>query len=128
MILLEVEGAGGQFHSDYFLVDSGGERTVLSFALCQSLGLPGVPAPGARIIGISGVAPVVLVTSQLRFTAVDGQTVPVNGPFAAFVDPLASPHSILGRDLLDSFDLILSRRRNDVLLLSGVHSYQVLAP
>jgi hypothetical protein len=37
--------------------------------------------------------------------------------------------SILGRDVLDHFDLIESRRRNEVLLLAQNHQYRVeLAP
>jgi hypothetical protein len=37
-------------------------------------------------------------------------------------------YSILGRDVLDHFDVILSRPRSEVLLLSGNHQYQVIGP
>ena len=33
--------------------------------------------------------------------------------------------SILGRDILDHFDLIASRRRNEMLLLAVNHNYRV---
>jgi hypothetical protein len=33
--------------------------------------------------------------------------------------------SILGREILDHFDLIVSRRRNEVLLLATNHQYRV---
>ena len=33
--------------------------------------------------------------------------------------------SVLGRDVLDNFDLIVSRRRDEVLLLAPAHSYRV---
>jgi hypothetical protein len=33
--------------------------------------------------------------------------------------------SILGRDVLDNFDVIVSRRRDEVLLLAPNHRYEV---
>jgi hypothetical protein len=51
-----------------------------------------------------------------RFTGVAR----VQGQFAAFTDPAASDLSVLGRDVLDHFDLIVSKRRNDVLILAGI--------
>jgi hypothetical protein len=37
----------------------------------------------------------------------------------------ANVRGILGRDVLDNFDVILSRRRNEVLLLAPNHHYEV---
>lgn len=34
--------------------------------------------------------------------------------------------SILGRDVLNNFDVIISRPRNEVLLLAPRHTYQVI--
>ena len=45
---------------------------------------------------------------------------PNRGPRIAVTDL-----SILGRDVLNHFDLILSRRRNEVLLLAPNHHYRV---
>jgi hypothetical protein len=42
------------------------------------------------------------------------------------LDPAASDLCVLGRDVTDNFDLILSRRRDEVLLLAPAHYYQVL--
>jgi hypothetical protein len=36
--------------------------------------------------------------------------------------------SILGRDVLDHFDRIVSRRQNEVLLLATNHKYRVEPP
>ena len=47
---------------------------------------------------------------------------------AAFTDPAAADLSILGRDVLDHFDVIVSRRRNEVLLLATNHRYQIQPP
>jgi hypothetical protein len=66
-----------------------------------------------------------LVTTALEFTRDDGSAVRVRGDFAAFTDATATDLSILGRDVLDNFDVITSRRRNAVLLLAGGHQYHV---
>ena len=49
----------------------------------------------------------------------------MRGEFAAFTDPAATDLSILGRDILNHFDVILSRRRNEVLLLAANHQFRV---
>ncbi len=49
----------------------------------------------------------------------------MRGEFAAFTDPSAADLSILGRDVLNWFDLILSYPRKEVLLLAGDHHYRV---
>ncbi len=55
----------------------------------------------------------------------DGTPVRLNGEFAAFTDPEATEASLLGRDILDQFDVILSRRRNEIHLLRPLHQYVV---
>jgi hypothetical protein len=49
----------------------------------------------------------------------------VRGEFAAFTDPTATDLSILGRDVLENFDVITSRRSSAVLLLAGNHRYLI---
>ncbi len=44
------------------------------------------------------------------------------------MDDAAADMSILGRDVLDHFDLLLSRRRNEVLLLATNHRYRAEPP
>jgi len=48
--------------------------------------------------------------------------------FGAFTSESALDLSILGRDVLANFDLILGRRRNEVLLLAPPHQYFVAVP
>jgi hypothetical protein len=55
----------------------------------------------------------------------DGSPARIQGDFAAFTDPAATDMSILGRDILDHFDLIVSRRCNEVLLLALNHNYSI---
>ena len=61
----------------------------------------------------------------MEFTRDDGGVAHVHGDFAAFTDPAAIDMSILGRDVLNIFDVILSRRRDEVLLLAPNHQYRV---
>jgi hypothetical protein len=61
----------------------------------------------------------------MEFTRDDGGPVRVRGEFAGFTNPTATDLSVLGRDLLDNFDLIISRRRNEILLLAPKHQYRI---
>ena len=67
-----------------------------------------------------------LINTLLQFTCTDGTAARVRGELAAFTDPAATDLSILGRDVLSNFDVILSRRRKEVLLLAPNHQYQVI--
>jgi hypothetical protein len=67
-----------------------------------------------------------MVSAVLELTRDDGGTIRVRGELAAFTDPTTTDLSILGRDVLDNFDVITSRRRNAVLLLAGNHRYEVV--
>jgi hypothetical protein len=75
--------------------------------------------------GIGGSSEFVLVDGVLDFASCDGSTARVNGRLAAFTDSTATDLSILGRDVLNYFDVILSRRNNRVLLLAADHPYRV---
>jgi hypothetical protein len=61
----------------------------------------------------------------VEFLRADGGPARVRGDMAAFTDPTATDLSILGRDVLDHFDVIIRRRRNEVILLAGNHQYHV---
>jgi hypothetical protein len=126
---IDVPGAGGVLCHRRFLVDSCADHTVFSAALLHDLGLPGGSLPpGLTFQGVGGTSPVVVITTVLEFARADGGTARVRGQFAAFTDPQATDMSILGRDVLDHFGVIISRRRNEVLLLAPNHSYTVTSP
>jgi hypothetical protein len=124
----KVRGADGNFVSEIFLVDSCADCTVFSALLLTTLNLPSTsPSPGVSLKGISGGSSFVFTSTTVEFTRDDGAPAHVHGQFAGFTAPTATDLSILGRDVLDHFDVILSRRRDEVLLLAGRYLYQVTA-
>ena len=126
VVSVHVTVADGQRHRDHFLIDTGADGTVLSAGFLKELQLPArLPPTGLALSGIGGKGSYVVVKATLEFTRGDGGLMLVRGEFPAFTDPAATEMSILGRDVLDIFDLIVSRRRNAVLLLTGNHQYAV---
>jgi hypothetical protein len=67
----------------------------------------------------------VMVTTRVELLRDAGGLIRIHGEFASFTDPTATDLSILGRDVLGNFDLIVSRRRNHVLLFAPRHQYRV---
>jgi hypothetical protein len=117
---------GGNPVPEDFLIDSGADRTVFSAALLARLRFPAkTPQPSFTLGGIGGISNFVLVTTIVEFSRDDGGTIRVHGEFAGFTDPATTDLSILGRDVLDNFDLIISRRRSEILLLASRHQYRV---
>lgn len=125
IIEVRVANSDGSLVKELFLIDTGADQTVLSPALLAALQVPRQPPPGLILQAASGATPYVIVSTVLEFTRDDGATARVRGEFAAFTDPASIEQSLLGRDVLDHFDLIVSRPRNDILLLSGQHRYEI---
>lgn len=126
VVRAQVVGASGTPVIERFLIDSGADRTVFRAALVQRLQLPvSHPPPRMALVGVGGVSDFVFVTTAMELPRDDGGLVRVRGEFTAFADPLATDLSILGRDVLDNFDVILSRRRDEVLFLAANHQYHV---
>lgn len=123
----EMLDANGERISVRFLVDRGADCTALNAATLEKLRLPQRPSPSdIRIRGITGDCDFVTIQSTIDFKRDDGGAVSVRGEFLGLTDMGASDLCGLGRDVTGNFDLILSRRRNDVLLLAPTHYYQVL--
>jgi hypothetical protein len=126
IVRVRIVGTDGRSRSDRFLVDSGADRTVFRAALVRGLQLPVSPSsPGLVLVGIGSASACVSVTAVAEFSRDDGGLARVRGEFAAFTDPMATDLSVLGRDVLDNFDVILSRRRDEILLLAPNHQYHV---
>jgi hypothetical protein len=130
MVRVTAVGADGAAtgEREWFLIDTGADRSALSADLVKRLNLQ--PANGSTINlqGISGGATFILVSAVLEFVTTAGGPVRVRGNFAAFVDAAATDFSILGRDVLDNFDLIVARQRGNIRLLAPNHHYHVSGP
>ena len=123
VVVVQIQAADGSTHDDRFLIDSGADRTVLSADFLGRLGLTAKSA--ATLAGVGGQQDCVLVNTALEFKRDEGGTAVVRGEYAAFTDPTATDLSILGRDVVNNFDLIVSRARNEVLMLAAPHVYRV---
>jgi predicted aspartyl protease len=106
------------------LVDTGADRTVLSADLLEALGIPSVSTV-ERLGGVGGVAASVMVESQLRFAIEGVGKATFKGRFAAFTDAETVDMSVLGRDILNVFALIVDRQGNTISLLGQQHYYSI---
>ena len=126
MIRIEVESASGTLIQADFLVDLGADRSVFDAATLNQLQLRHQPPPpGFELQGVGGSSPFVVISTVLHLLQDDGGIAKVRGQFGAFTDASAIDFPILGRDVLNHFDVIVSRRRNQVLLLAGNHNYVI---
>jgi hypothetical protein len=126
VVLVRVPGGNGTVVASRFLVDTGADRTAFSAALLRQLPLSPQTAPaGFALVGVGGQTEFVQISTVIEFRRDDGGIATVRGDFAAFTDPAATDLSLLGRDVLNNFDVITSRRRNEVLLLALNHAYRV---
>lgn len=118
----------GKVHNEVFYVDTGADCTAFSAALLTKLSWPtNGETSSYSLRGIGGSTGFVEGTATVELTRDDGGPARISGPFRAFIDPAVTDLSILGRDVLHHFDVIVSRRRNEVLLLAGNHQYHVAA-
>lgn len=111
---------------DRFLVDIGADRTVFSAHLARKLGLASETTTESKMVGVGGEAGFVLFETVIQLLADNGTPIRLKGEFAAFRDETAIDLCVLGRDVLNHFDCIVSRRNNEVLLLAGNHRYAVI--
>jgi hypothetical protein len=114
----------GSWRSIDFLVDTGAERTVFSANLVNALGLPSSPA--ILLSGVGGLAPSVWVQTSLRLKRDDGGTVTFPSHFVGFTAPSTLDMSLLGRDVLSCFAVIVDKPNNIVCLLAPRHQYAVV--
>jgi predicted aspartyl protease len=106
------------------LIDTGADRTVFSADVVAASNLKAISERG-QIGGMGGVVETEFVKTQIRFHRDDGVQVVFRGEFAALTEPDVLEMSVLGRDILNSFAVIVDRPGNVVALLGGHHQYLV---
>ncbi|MCG8583277.1 MAG: aspartyl protease family protein [Pirellulales bacterium] len=107
------------------LVDTGADRTVISANVLESLGTE-TTAPRDRLGGVGGLVDSVLVDTQIRLSRDDGQRAVFRSNYAACTHHEALDMSVLGRDILDMFALIVDRKAEVVAMIGGQHSYAIV--
>jgi hypothetical protein len=128
-VLGQVVGADGKSRCECFLIDTLADRTVFSAGFLAQLHLPTEgPSLGLALEGVGGRSGYVLLRTVIELSRDDGGVMRIEAEYAAFTDPSSSDLSILGRDVLNVFDVIVSRRRNEVVLLHGEHAYHIAGP
>ena len=117
-------GGDGSWRSVKFLLDTGADRTVISANVLALLDLPCVRSED-RIGGVGGLADSVNVTTRICLQRDDGQWITLRGTYAACVQQEILDISVLGRDILNIFAVIVDRAADRVVLLHGSDSYAI---
>ena len=126
-ISLHVLSGDAEWIKAEFLIDTGAERTVFSYELLFVLQLDPEESDGSYVQGVGGTSSTVQVATSLRLKRDDGSLLPIHGSYYGFTDPIALELSVLGRDVLGHFALIVDRPGRIVALVAGQHSYQIIA-
>ena len=105
------------------LLDTGAERTVIAAEIVEQLGFPPIPlSPG--LTGVGGRVGAVHLPSRLELSVSDEKSVIINGPFVGLLETTLE-RSVLGRDVLGHFAVIVDRPGNTICLLHGRHRYVI---
>lgn len=124
IVRADVLGGDGVWRAGEFLVDTGADRTVLSGNALAAAQLEPIDTD-RHVGGIGGAVESVIVRTTLRLTRDDGVMLALRGEYAAFVRFEELEMSILGRDILNMFSLIVDRQNNLVTIIRDKHSYIV---
>lgn len=106
------------------LIDTGADRTVLNSAVLGLVEPRTVPLQH-RLAGIGGAVDAMVLETTIRLLGDDGAWILFRGQYAALPDPRALDMSVLGRDILDLFAVLLDWPGNRVCLLSQRHRYRI---
>lgn len=92
----------------------------------SSEGLDGEAAE-QHLRGVGGQVQFVSAPLTLRIQRETGQGIQFDGDFAAFTDPAALDMSVLGRDIMNLFAVIVDRPQDVVCMLGQRHRYTIVA-
>lgn len=120
----DILNASGIWEPTPFLIDTGADCTVFSAAILEVLGFD-TTASEQRLGGVGGVAESVKVATQIRLVQDDGGTAVFRGEYAAFAQLEALDMSVLGRDIMAMFAVIVDRPDDVVALLRQPHRYAI---
>lgn len=124
VIRAEILTGEGSWRAGELLVDTGADRTVLSANILESLNLE-MTDPQDGIGGVGGLVDSVIVKTLIRLTRDDGMKAVFRGAYAACVEHEALDMSVLGRDILEMFAVIIDRPSGVVAIFGGRHRYTI---
>ena len=120
----EVKSADGSWLRVELLVDVGADRTVFAAPILAALALPHLPPP-RQLGGVGGAASTVAVATHLRLPLGGGSTIVFQGSFAGFTQADALDMSVLGRDIMNLFAVIVDRPGDFVCMIGQGHRYSI---
>ncbi|HMF15368.1 MAG TPA: retropepsin-like aspartic protease [Gemmataceae bacterium] len=120
----EILAGDGSWVKAPLLVDSGADRTVFSADVMEALHLQPIDSPD-RLSGVGGAAASVVVDTQLRLTHDQAGKAIFKGQFAGFTEVEALDMSVVGRDILNLFALIIDRQGDTICFLGQDHYYTI---
>jgi hypothetical protein len=107
-----------------FLVDSGADWTMFSLDVVRRLRTTLEPADFG-IAGIGGTHDVSAISTLIRFPCEGGVPATFRGKFAAATEEGALDMSVLARDKLNNFAVILDKQNDLVVLINQRHRYSI---
>ena len=102
-----------------FLIDTGADRTVISADLLNALKLE-TSLPKDQIGGLGGLIESTVITTMIGLKRQDGQRVTFRGAYACCTQYKALDMSVLGRDILEMFSVIVDRPADVVAILGSL--------
>ncbi|MFO0807815.1 MAG: aspartyl protease family protein [Gemmataceae bacterium] len=124
VLAAEAVAANGEWVEVLFLLDTGADRTVLSAATLWQLALA-TSESVVQLGGVGGESQTVAVATTVRFQTDRGTWATLKGDIPAFTDPFALELSVVGRDYLSQFAVIVDQPGDFVGLVGRGHRYRL---
>jgi len=121
----EVLASDGSWVKAPFLLDTGADRTVLSSDILTALRQPSLHRQD-RLGGIGGEIASVNIETQIRLTRENNAKVILRGHYAGVTETSALDMSVLGRDVLNLFVVIVDWSQQVICLVGQRHGYTIL--
>jgi len=111
----------------HLLVDSCADRTVFSADVFEQLGLSAQES-SSRLGGVGGMVDSIEVEARLCLLDAQANPIGFSSRYAVILSSEALDMSVLGRDILNLFAVILDRTSDNVCLLREPHRYAISGP
>jgi hypothetical protein len=107
-----------------FLIDSGADWTTFAPGAVRRLRTT-LEHSDFELYGIGGMCATSAITTSIQFACEDDIIATLHGNFGALTELGSLDMSVLGRDILNHFALILDRQHDLVVLINQRHRYSI---